>query len=124
MKRLSLLLICLLAWMTCAQAVSVSLTWDYQDNALEPAVSFNVYRDTDCLGVFTSIGTTPRNLLTFTDVDDVASPFLDGHRYCYEVTAIGADGKESAPSNGVSFLVPLPQPAPNAPSGLRGVFIP
>ena len=127
MKPPSLCLLCLLAWVTCAQAASVSLLWDYVQSPVEPAVSFVVYRDADCLGVFTAIATiaiTGPASQGYVDVDDPTSPLLPGHNYCYQVTAMAADQKESGPSNGVQFSVPLQQPAPNSPINLRGVTLP
>ena len=124
--RLLLASCVLFAWASCSHAASVSLQWDYAQNPQELAVSFNVYRDSDCLGVYTVIATiaiTGPTSQAYIDLDDPSSPLLPAHNYCYQVTAMAADGKESGPSNTVQFSVPLQQSAPNNPTGLRGVVV-
>lgn len=121
--RTLLTLVLLLLLATHASAVSVSLQWDYDQNPLEPATAFVVYRDPDCLGVFFALATIPyvsQASQAYTD----SGPFLPGHSYCFHVTATAADGRESGPSNTAIFLLPQSQPAPHTPFNLRGTALP
>src|SRR5262245_10359087 len=114
-----LLTLLVLVWT--AQAASVQLTWDYVQNVLAPASFFAVYRDTSCTGTFTVLEQIPVTQQTYTDTDDPLSPLVPGTSYCYFVTARDAAGRESGPSNTITFQVPQSVPAPAAPTGLRGV---
>lgn len=93
-------------------AASVPLIWDYTDNSENPAVSFSMYRDNDCMHSPLFLASVPRSSLEYTDNTAIA-----GHTYCYTVTALSATGEESSTSNVLMFQVPLPPP--NPPSNLR-----
>lgn len=86
----------------------VVLNWQ-ESSPNDPAVSFNVYRGTALTGPFTKINTSPVTSPTFTDTQ-----VTSGQQYWYEVTAVDANGIESADSSIASATVP----GPNAPTGL------
>lgn len=90
----------------------VQLEWDYVENPIAPAISFSMYRDVNCAGEWLFLASIPRSELMYVD-----RTVESGRVYCYQVTAIGTDAKESSASNTVGFQVPLPPP--NAPSNLR-----
>ena len=108
---------------TLAHAVGIELLWDYVDGPT-PAVSFSLYRDVGCTGGFLFAASVPRNTLRCVDLGAPGQPLVAGQRYCYQLTAIGAEGGESDPSNIAEFQVPLPPPRPQRPTNLRGSFVP
>jgi fibronectin type 3 domain-containing protein len=112
MKRFSGVFLVLFALASQSYAASVPLVWDYVDEPLNPAVSFMMYRDVNCTGVFTPLASINKPAVRYTDT--TASP---GTTYCYKVTAKNAVGGESSASNTLQFSVPIPPV--NSPSNLR-----
>ena len=120
MRAALFLIVALLAsLLTGAEAGTVNLAWDYVQGS-DPAVGFNVYRQTSCSGVFIRLnsGLLPLTPLMFVDT---TIP-LAGGLFCWQVKAQDALGSESTPSNVLSFSVPQATPGP--PSNLRGVVVP
>lgn len=92
-------------------AASVTLTWDYTQGTTL-ATGFAVYRATGTAAAtkIATIGTVTTK--TYTDTTVIA-----GGTYTWTVRAFDATGAESAPSNAVTFQVPIPPPA--APTNLQ-----
>jgi hypothetical protein len=81
-------------------AHSVSLSWTA---SMSTVVGYNVYRSTTSGGPYTLITSTPVAGVTYTDTAVQA-----GVTYFYVVTAVDANGNESAFSNEASVTVPTP----------------
>jgi len=113
-KYVGVMLLCVGLLAASAQAASVSLSWSYTQGA-DPASVFNVNRQPGCAGAFAKIVQIPVTQLTYTDSN------LAPGTYCWNITALDAQGGESVPSNTVRFSVQA-QPAP--PSGLSGTVGP
>ena len=82
----------------------VPLAWDYTQDT-DPAAQHIVYRQAQCVGAWRVVGAVHpiapgTSLQTFTDTGVKAR-----QRYCWQVTAINAQGGESAASNVVSLVV-------------------
>ena len=114
MRALFLVVITVLLPALCYSA-TVSLQWDYVQGTTS-AVQFIVYRQVNN-GAITKVGIVSVPVQTYTD-----STVLPGTTYTWTVTAIAATGEESAPSNALSFRVPLPSPA--SPANLHGTIVP
>lgn len=94
-----------------AYPYSVLLTWNVPVGTA-PA-SYNVYRATyasGACGVYAVLNTAAITVTTYTD-----SSVATGGQYCYEVTAVAANGAESGPDVLPTNPVSLP-PAP--PTGI------
>jgi len=72
----------------------IVLTWNTSDGA----ITYNIYRGTDCSSL--SLVSTGVAITTWTDTD-----VLRGQQYCYAVTAVNSNG-ESAYSN--TYLIRIP----------------
>ena len=88
----------------------VTLAWTASpDAAANPSLSYNVYRQTSCTGLFARQNSKAV----------VTTNFLDGSvvpgTYCYEVTAV-LGGVESVPTSAASATIPEPGVSPS-PSG-------
>jgi fibronectin type 3 domain-containing protein len=70
---------------------------------MSTVVGYNVYRSTTSGGPYTLITSTPVAGVTYTDTAVQA-----GVTYFYVVTAVDANGNESAFSNEASVTVPTP----------------
>ena len=109
------LLLCLLALAGPADAVTVTLAWDYTQGRT-PATTFVVARQTGCVGPFVPLATVSVPTHTYDDPSVVLAGL-----YCYQVTAVSREGWESTPSNVLTFQVPA---APAPPGNLRGTVMP
>ena len=99
-----------------ALAGTVPLTWTAPTNrtdgsALTNLASYNVYRAASATGPWTSIANVPAPAAGSTDA---AAP--GGATSYYAVTAVDANGVESAKTTAVSAAVPVSPPMP--PTGL------
>jgi fibronectin type 3 domain-containing protein len=75
----------------------ITINWEKTPRA----VSYNVYRRLYSIETFTKVGTTNTN--------SYEDPGLHGgERYCYAVTSIDSQGKDSARSNEICLTVPSP----------------
>lgn len=102
-------------------APNIQLTWEYTQGQ-SVADGFIVEK---CSGSatctnFASITPTPLTITTLTYTDTAIQA---GTTYRWRILAKGPTGV-SAPSNAVSFSVPLPPPVVVAPVNLRAVFTP
>ena len=106
-----------------ARATTVTLQWDYSQNS-DPAVGFNLYKQTAvsgvCTATFSKVNTA---LLPLTPLMYADSAVQVGTTYCWQVTSVDAKGGESVPSNTLIFPV-LPPPQPAQPMNLRGTVSP
>lgn len=115
-QRLWLIVGLVLASVSFAHAVTVTLAWDYVQG-ITPATEFALYKQPGCTGLFVRL--LPSVLVptqVYVDTDVVA-----GQTYCWYVTALSAAGQESGTSNTLLFQVPLP---PGNPVNLRGTLGP
>jgi fibronectin type 3 domain-containing protein len=85
---------------TQAVAHSVSLSWTASTSSV---IGYNVYRSTISGGPYTLITGSPNGGITYTDTAVQA-----GVTYFYVVTAVDANGNESAFSNEASATIPTP----------------
>ena len=99
-----------------ATAATVTMQWDYSQNAADPALTFTVYRQAACTGGFVGLGQVAFPTLAYADATVVL-----GQTYCWQVKAKDATGLESGASNTMTFQVP---PGPQAPTNLRGTLGP
>lgn len=117
MKRLAFFLACfaMLFFPVVALAQhTVVLTWT-APTGTPAAVSYNVYRATGACAsglTFAKLNTTAITTTTFTDSSAALTP---NATFCYQATAVGANGVESLPSNQAAATIPGP---PGAPTGL------
>lgn len=119
MRRSLAVVLCVLLLPTLSWAVSVQLTWDYTQS-VDPnaqATVFWIYRQAACSGVFVAIASVTVATLTYTDGG------LFPGTYCWQVTARTTDGRESTPSNTITFQVTA-FANPAAPSNLQGILLP
>jgi hypothetical protein len=106
----------LLALLLPGQAWAVVVGWDYVQGTLA-GVQFRVARQVDCLGTWTVLGEMPITTQTWTD-----PALLDGHTYCYRVSALSASAEESEFSNVLVVAGPLPPVVPTPPPSATCVF--
>jgi fibronectin type 3 domain-containing protein len=113
MKKVILFIGIMLWCIGYAQAVSVTLAWDYTQGS-DLATQFKVYSQisTTCSGTWGVIAIVSVPTQGYTD-----SMLSAGLTYCYQVTALDNAGLESMPSNVVMFQV---LQGPQAPSNLHG----
>jgi len=95
--------------------VAVSMTWNpptanTDGSPLTDLALTNVYRQGQSATSWQLYGTVAAPDTTFTD----PAPVLGTN--CYQVTAVNAEGRESAPSNALCF--PVPTPPQNLREGL------
>lgn len=99
-------------------APGVTLAWDYTQST-DPAAQADSFLIERCTGStctnFVPLTTTPLPVTTLTYTDTTVQP---GLTYRWQVLAKGPSGV-SAPSNALTFSVPLP---PQAPTNLRGTL--
>jgi hypothetical protein len=119
MRAFWLLLVMLLWCAGMSHAATLRLDWDYTQGT-DLAVKFRVYRQTGCVGAFTAltpdvqpVTATPATY-TFRDTTLIA-----GQQYCWQATALDATGKESGPTNTVTFQLPG---VLSNPTNLRGTL--
>jgi hypothetical protein len=86
---------------------SVRLTWTDADFALNPLMTFNVYRGTGPCGAATMTLLNSSATVTATTYLDTAVKIIT--TYCYDVTAVLA-GIESGTSNTVNPSIPAANP--------------
>lgn len=80
----------------------VELTWQDVSSSSDPTVGFFMYRTPSGTNTFVKI--TPTKIIP-TTYNDSSMPY--GASYDYYVTAVDANGVESAPSNTTTALVPF-----------------
>lgn len=116
MKRILALFVALLApplLLTAQTSHKVVLTWSYTQGS-DAATGFYVFREASGATTYTQLNATaiPVGTLTYTDSTVSAST-----TYLYYVTAVDANGNQSAPSNTYTAAVPG---NPAAPTSLTG----
>ena len=79
---------------------SATLTWGASTSSV---VGYNAYRGSSASGPYTLLNSAPVAQLTYKDTTVQA-----GQTYYWEVTAVGTDGLESAPTAPVSATIPSP----------------
>ncbi len=110
-----LVLMMMLGAASVASAVSITLTWEYEQGS-DLATMFVVYKQEACVGPFVAVASVPVAQLTYN-----ITGLVPGTTECWEVTARDAVGLESAPSNVLGFSV---SQLPAAPSNLQGTLGP
>lgn len=81
---------------------NVSLTWNPSpDTALNPTLTYNVYRSTSCAGGFSKRNSAP---VSATNYFDASVPVGS---YCYQVTSV-LDENEGSPSNQATVVIGSP----------------
>lgn len=118
MKKLMLLLALIGVEMYAQAAHSIALTWNWSQGTGGAATSFNVKRGTVSGGPYATLSSPSIATLTYTDTSATGNILIEGQKYCYVVTAVGAGG-ESTNSN--EFCGTIPFSVPSAPTGLAGV---
>lgn len=106
--------------MATAAPMGVEMEWDYTQGdpaTTEQATGFRVYQQPDCTGAFVRLD----DIVTVTTRTYTARSLTAGKTYCWQVTALGAQGGESEPSNSISFRVSNP---PAKAINLRGKLVP
>lgn len=83
---------------------SVTISWTADPDAIN---GYNVYRGSSATAITTKLTATPITTTTYTD------PTAEAGDTWYAVTAVGANGVESAPSTSVEAVI-----LPSAPTGL------
>ena len=107
-----ILLLLVTAWPNLAQAItSATITWTAPSvtATAEAAVTYNVYHSANSGGVYVKVNPSPVSALTYVDTVNLSG--------FWEITAVGADGKESARSVETTFATFPPGP----PTGLKVV---
>ena len=79
---------------------SVTISWT---PSTSPVVGYSIYRAASPGGPYMKLNSAPVSATQYTDTTVEA-----GHTYAYHVTAVGAKGVESLPSQDTSATVPSP----------------